>query len=121
MANLNQIQKEVSQALEEIRSLKKDTEAILAKLGSTEPNNLEAIAAKIINDVTKVIRDCPCNKEILEAFAKQPEKKGEIIPSNKPGSSSSKLKKYSYPNTGVGNSNLGSSENPKALTWPFGS
>ena len=65
--------------------------------------NLEAIAAKII-------------KEILEKLESQEpilEKPEEIRPKGSP--------KYSFPNFNVGNESLGSSKNPNALKWPFGS
>ena len=54
--------------------MKMDIKAILDILGSQNPNkeSLEAVAAKIVNDLTKLINDCPCNKEILEALGNQP-------------------------------------------------
>nr|AGT42187.1 helper component protein [Cauliflower mosaic virus]BAO53300.1 DNA-binding protein [Cauliflower mosaic virus] len=119
MANLNQIQKEVSEILSDQKSMKSDIKAILELLGSQNPikESLETVAAKIVNDLTKLINDCPCNKEILEALGKQP--KDQLVEQPKEKGKGLNLGKYSYPNYGVGNEELGSSGNPKALTWPF--
>nr|BCW03859.1 DNA-binding protein [Cauliflower mosaic virus] len=117
MANLNQIQKEVSEILSDQKSIKTDIKTILDKLGNQNQESLEAVAAKIVNDITKIIKDCPCNKEILEALGKQPEK--QLVEKPKELGKAPNFKKYTYPNYGVGNAELGSSGNPNALTWPF--
>ncbi|QED42843.1 putative DNA-binding protein [Isatis caulimovirus A] len=121
MANLSQIQKEVSQVYEEILKLRNEQKSFLEQVvnkPTNESNDLNAIAAKIINDISKIIESCPCNKEILEALGKQPDKQLVTQPEIKTAPTVSSGK-YSYPNFGVGNEELGSSGNPNAMKWPF--
>ena len=73
--------------------------------------NLEAIAAKIIKDVSDKIDNLD-NKKQLEILV---EKTSQNHPSKR------RFQKYSFPNFNVGNPSLGSSKCPNALKWPFGS
>lgn len=111
----------VVERLDEIMIFLKQLKPVLEKIEkdlqkSADP---EAIAAKIIKDLTDVIQSCPCNEEILKELKKTPQQ--EIVTSQSPETSNPKggLRKYSFPNFLVGNEELGSSGDPKALTWPF--
>nr|WNH14471.1 DNA-binding protein [Physostegia virginiana caulimovirus 1] len=59
-ASLKEVHEVVLRILEELKSLKKDLNDYNKEI------NGEALAAKIINDITEQIKNCPCNKEILE-------------------------------------------------------
>lgn len=104
------------------KNIKPQIEEILRLLKIQQANNItgiiEASAAKVINDLKTVIKDCPCNKEILEALD-QRQQRGIILTGENPKPKSGPWK-YSYPNDNVGNEELGSSKNTGSLTWPFG-
>lgn len=94
------------------------------KSSMSESSDLEAVAAKIIKEISDKISDCPCNKEIIEEIRKEkPNKNNDIIPkepAREPRKDQYDGPKYSWPNYNVGNEELGSSGNPNALEWPFG-
>lgn len=80
-------------------------------------NNIEAAAAKIINELKASIHECPCNQEILDALLKEKAKGIIIVDDNTPTPKRGPWK-YSYPNYNVGNEDLGSGKNPNSLSWP---
>lgn len=105
--------KVVRPQIEEILSILKDQQA---------SNVIEAAAAKIITELKLAIHDCPCNKEILDAINVQPGdlqlvRKDDQI--NGTARHDIQPRRYSYPNSSVGNENLGTGKNPNSLTWPF--
>lgn len=103
------------------KNIKPQIEEILKLLKIQQANhiadNIEAAAAKVITELKSVIHDCPCNKEILEAFENR-EQKGIILVDEVPKPRTGPWK-YSYPNNNVGNEELGTGKNPGSLTWPF--
>ena len=113
MANLNNISEVVNQILDELQKLKKD----LQKLEQTS-SNPEALAAKIINDITQEIKNCPCNKEILEALTSPSNQ--SLVPITSQNKEIKEVQpKYKFPNFDVGNPELGSSASKGAMEWPF--
>lgn len=123
--------------VEQIELIQKQLEDIQNRL--RDNSNLEATAAKIITDLTVEINDCHCKTEIADLqrqiFEKieqcectQPlrEMMEQLLKTKvdtappPPVKTTSKLKKYSYPNFDVGNAELGSSANPKPMKWPYG-
>nr|CAH25728.1 DNA binding protein [Carnation etched ring virus]CAH68827.1 DNA-binding protein [Carnation etched ring virus] len=116
--NLATIASEIEVVKTNQKTIESKIDQILAKIGSTpeESSNLESVAAKIISDLTKEMKECHCNKEIVEILNKDK----AIIPSPERDSIQKKLSEpqYTFPNFDVGNEGMGSSTNPNALKWP---
>ncbi|QED42827.1 DNA binding protein [Silene caulimovirus A] len=121
--NLQSIGERILEVENNQKTIESKIDQILAKLGSHTPNNdqkLESIAAKIISDLTKEMKECHCNKEIVDILNKEK----SMVPATKDKEEESKSTKfgkpqYTFPNFDVGNEGMGSSKNPNALTWPF--
>ncbi|CAA28358.1 unnamed protein product [Carnation etched ring virus] len=116
--NLATIASEIEVVKTNQKTIESKIDQILAKIGSTpdESSNLESVAAKIISDLTKEMKECHCNKEIVEILNKDK----AIIPSPEQDSIQKRLSEpqYTFPNFDVGNEGMGSSTNPNALKWP---
>lgn len=96
--------------------IKPQLEEILELLKNQQnADNIEAAAAKIINEIKLVIHDCPCNKEILDVLKTGTSNREIVLADEK----FKKPLKYSYPNFSVGNEEMGSGKNSGSLTWPF--
>lgn len=96
--------------------IKPQLEEILKVLKNQQQNdNIEAAAAKIINEIKNIIHDCPCNKEILDVLKTGTSNREIIIPDER----FKKPLKYSYPNFNVGNEEMGTGKNSGSLSWPF--
>lgn len=105
------------EVIHNIERLMKDHEAILQKLDTLlkREQDLSTVAAKIINDISKKIENCECNKEILEAL-KLKGKGKELSPTKDLKlTKQSFTGKYSFPNYEVGNEELGSSRGKNTL------
>lgn len=108
------------EVINNIEKLMKDHELILSKLEKViKQDDLNNVAAKIINDLSKKIEKCECNKEILERIDST---KGVLIPQPEITKEKVQLQpfsgKYSFPNYAVGNEELGESKEGNALRIP---
>jgi len=106
----------VVEKLDQIMDFLKQLKPVLENL-LKDSENQNAIAAKIINEISNEMKKCHCNKEILDAINQEK----SLVPktqSSEPKETTSGLAKYTWPNYGVGNAELGSSGNPDALQWP---
>lgn len=116
--NLATIASEIETVKTSQKTLESKIDQVLAKIGSSSADslNLESVAAKIISDLTKEMKECHCNKEIVELLNKNK----ALIPSPELDSNQKKLSEpqYTFPNFEVGNEGMGSSTNPNALKWP---
>nr|BBD88601.1 DNA-binding protein [Carnation etched ring virus] len=116
--NLATIASEIEVVKTNQKTIESKIDQILAKIGSTpdDSSNLESVAAKIISDLTKEMKECHCNKEIVELLNKET----AVVASPTKDSSKQVLSnpQYTFPNFDVGNDGMGSSTNPNALKWP---
>lgn len=98
---------------------------------SQEIEKMEQIAAKIITDIANKIDKCECNKEITELLKNKAginrsksagdlPKDDQIQKTPKEPETKKPVQgwRYKWPNYNVGNAELGSSGNPKAMRWP---
>lgn len=124
----------LSQIMEELRKLTAKVDALHQMAEKPDDKDrLEAVAAKIIEDVKAEINRCPCNDKILDAIKNQPSTSGtkddngkekednDGPPKNDDGS---KLKnpfgKYSPPSPFAGNPGLGEGMDPNPIRFSFG-
>ncbi len=107
----------VVEKLDQIMDFLKQLKPVLENL-QKDAENQNAIAAKIIKDLTDEMHKCHCNKEILDAIKNQEKTLVPKTQSSEPEGTTSGLAKYTWPNYRVGNAELGSSGNPDALQWP---
>jgi hypothetical protein len=95
--------------------IKPQLEEILRLLKNQQnADNIEAAAAKIINEIKSVIHNCPCNKEILDVLKTGTSNREIIIADEK----FKRPLRYSYPN--IGNEEIGTEKDQEKLSWPFG-
>lgn len=118
--SLPQVISEIEKVLTNQKTIESKLDQILSNMRTDSTNNQEAIAAKIIKDITDELKKCHCNKEILDALSKDTRKEQAIVPSD---TKETILKewtpKYKFPNFAVGNEELGQSKNPGSMKWPF--
>lgn len=105
--SLPQVVRDVEYLLDGQKKIHENIDQILARIGTPTPGNqnLEAVAAKIINDISDKIDKCDCNKEIKELLAQS----NEVTPFPDTKEKAAPFLKYSFQNYFVGNEELGSS------------
>lgn len=118
IADVNKKLASLEPKVDELLELLKKFTSLVEKLNK-QASDPEAIAAKIISDLSKKIDDKDCCKEIIQEIRnnkpKDKDDKTNPLVILEPNSGP----KYTFPNFLVGNANLGSSGDPEALTWPF--
>ena len=101
---------------EDFNNIKSQLEEILNVLKNQRHNdNIEAAAAKIINEIKNIIHDCPCNKEILDVLKTGTSDRELIVLDEK----FKKPLKYSYPNFSPEGEEIGTEKHFGGLSLPF--
>lgn len=107
---------------QDIAEMKVDLNTLGKNQNNTDKNNLEAIGAKIIKDLSDKIDKCECTDKLYDKLNQETtDPPRPVIPhgdQTPPSSQLTKYTRYSWPNERVGNPELGSSGAPNPVQWP---